>query len=178
MPDFVANQQFTNLIEARIMAREEQDREDLLREAVALVERFEIELAGGRRVVVGFRADGCASVYLDGDPAWHFNTRGELRRAFVDGFLYKAERGQLVRLERRRSADAVELVRHACTADETAALVARLAEELTALARVLAAGKYRLMGQVPDDGAVVERTRDWMATLPRPIEVAAGPRAG
>ncbi|HEY5311123.1 MAG TPA: hypothetical protein VIK18_01345 [Pirellulales bacterium] len=160
------------------MAREEHEREDLLREAVALVERFEIELGGGRRVVVGFRADGCGSVYLDGDPAWHFNTRCELRRAFIDGFLYKAEGGRLVRLERRRTADAVELVRHACTADETAALLARLAGELAALGRVLAAGEYRLIGQAPADAPVVQRACDWMAELPTPILVAAAPRVG
>jgi hypothetical protein len=69
-------------------------------------------------------------------------------------------------------------LRHACTADETAALLARLADELAALANVLASGGYRLIGQVPEDGAVVERTLEWITGLRQPIEVAAGPRAG
>jgi hypothetical protein len=159
------------------MARQEHEREDLLRDAVALAERCEIELDGRRRVVVGFRADGCASIYFDGDPAWHFNSGRQLRRAFVDGFLYKAERGVLVRLERRRSQRAVELWRHACTADETSAVLARLADDLTALGRTLESGTYRLIGQVPADAPIVERAGNWLAELPRPVGLASTPRA-
>ncbi len=79
------------------MAHEEQDREDLLAEAVALVERVEIELPdGGGHVIAGFRRNSCGSVYFDADPAYHFNSRHALRRAFVGGRLLKAERGCLV----------------------------------------------------------------------------------
>ena len=64
------------------MAREEQDREDLLREASALVERAEVALAdGATRVVLGFRRDGCASFYFGSERAYQFNTDDALRRA-------------------------------------------------------------------------------------------------
>lgn len=159
------------------MAREEHDREDLLREAVALVERCELELPGPRHVFAGFRADGCASVYFDGDPAWHFNTRGQLRRAFVAGLLYKAQGCCLIRLERRRTAEAVELVRHACTSEETAALLERASSELAELERTIASGNFRLLGQVPAEADVVERMRHWLAGLARPIPLAAVPNA-
>ena len=53
------------------MARQEQEREDLLREAVALVERIEVQTAREQgTVVIGFRRDGAASVYFD-DPDGH-----------------------------------------------------------------------------------------------------------
>ena len=44
------------------MARQESNREDLLREATALVERVELHVpAFEEPIVVGFRRDGCAS---------------------------------------------------------------------------------------------------------------------
>ena len=46
------------------MARHEEDREDLLAEATALVERAELVVEGAAEsVVIGFRRDGCASIY-------------------------------------------------------------------------------------------------------------------
>ncbi len=80
------------------MARDEQDREDLLREATALVERVELaptDNEAGEHIVIGFRAGGAASVYFGGDTAYHFNSDGELRRAYADGLLYKADIGRL-----------------------------------------------------------------------------------
>lgn len=158
------------------MARDEQEREDLLREAVALVERCELALASGGNVVLGFRADGAASFYFDGDPAWHFNARRQLRRAFVDGFLYKAERGRLVRLERSRTATAVELLRHACSQQEMAKLLARAGADLVGLQQALMTGEYQLVGQVPPGADVGARAAQWLAAFSRPIRVAATPR--
>src|SRR5262245_37512289 len=87
-----------------IMARHEQDREDLIREATALIDRCElVDLSGGDPWVVGVRAGGAVSIYLGSDPVYHFNSAGQLRRAFVDGELWTAERGRLVRLARRRT---------------------------------------------------------------------------
>src|SRR5690606_4241518 len=95
------------------MARQEQDREDLLKEATALVERVELAIDGmPEHVVVGFRADGCASFYFGPEPVWHFNTSQELRRAYVGGLLYKAEQGRLVSLQRNRTSGQVQLLRH------------------------------------------------------------------
>src|SRR5262245_38318908 len=72
------------------MARQESDREDLLREATALVERAELKVAGEPEpVTVGFRRDGSLSVFFGSVAVYQFNTAGELRRAFADGLLYK-----------------------------------------------------------------------------------------
>src|SRR4051812_2746857 len=102
------------------MARVERDREDLLAEATALVERVELELPGWpEHVIVGFRPSGCGSVYLGPDEAYQFNTAGELRRAYKEGALYKAEHGRLVRLTRHRASEEVQLIRHELDAAQT-----------------------------------------------------------
>ena len=84
------------------MAREEADREDLLGDATAFVERIEWRLPSGdptaqsdppgQIVFAGFRADDAVSFYFDADPVYHFNAAGQLRRAFCQGLLLKAER--------------------------------------------------------------------------------------
>ena len=94
------------------MARKEHDREDILREATALIERIEFELPGyAEPIVVGFRSDGSASVFVGPDPVFQFNTKHELRRAFVAGKMIKAERGQLISLEKHRTATQVKMLR-------------------------------------------------------------------
>ena len=48
------------------MAKEERDREDIFREATALVERVELSGIVGQAepVVIGFRRNGCGSIYF------------------------------------------------------------------------------------------------------------------
>src|SRR6186997_1242741 len=102
------------------MARRESEREDLLREATALVERAELTLEGSEEpIVVGFRRDGSASFFFGVDPVYQFNAACELRRAFVGGLLYKAERGRLVSLSRQRTMESVALFRAELTAQAT-----------------------------------------------------------
>src|SRR5688500_7447259 len=101
------------------MARHESDREDILREAAALVERAELVVPGENEpVVIGFRTGGAASVFFGGDPVYQFNSQGELRRAFVRGLLYKAERGRLVELRRERTSHETSLIRRELDAAE------------------------------------------------------------
>ncbi|HEV3004380.1 MAG TPA: hypothetical protein VGX78_07950 [Pirellulales bacterium] len=165
------------------MARREQDREDLLAEATALVERVELAAVGfDEPIVAGFRRDGSASVYFGADPAYHFNSHGELRRAYVAGLLYKAEQvsqarqRRLIALERRRAAGEVQLVRHELDDGETARFLDALFRRLTALGEALHKGQYRVVGQVPGDADVVARLRDWLARLPTPVAIATSPR--
>jgi hypothetical protein len=160
------------------VARQEQDREDLLAEAKALVERVEIALTHATRpnIVIGFRRDGAASLYFGEDSAWHFNTAGELRRAYADGRLFKAERRALVALDRRRTEREVQLIRHDLTADETAALTDRLRESAIELAAAIDVGLYQLIGQVPAEADVLARVRPLLAVLAERVPIAAGPR--
>src|SRR5437016_5665990 len=106
------------------MARHESDREDLLREATALVERVEMRNPGcDEPVVAGFRRDGSVSFYFGADPVYQFNSAGEFRRGYVAGMLYKAERGRIIKLERKRGEHSVDLLRNELDAAEAAALL-------------------------------------------------------
>lgn len=160
------------------MARHEQDREDLLAEATALVERAELNLAGHvEPVVVGFRRDGAASVYFGGETAYHFNSAGQLRRAYQAGLLLKAEHGQLVSLDRRRVPGEVQLVRHELSDQETCDFLDNLAARLVALQESLSQGEYQIVGQVPAAVDVVGPIRRWLDALSFPPPIAATPRA-
>lgn len=56
------------------MAREEADREDLLDEGRALVDRAAFAVAPfAEPVFIGFRWDGAASVFFGPDRVYHFN---------------------------------------------------------------------------------------------------------
>lgn len=160
------------------MARQEHDREDILAEARALVQRASVVLPGeARPTVFGFRPEGGASFYFGPDRAYHFTSAGQLRRAFVDELLYKAELGRLVALRRERSADRVALVRHELNAAEQAAFLAEMHSWLEKLAEFLARGDFRVVGQVPSSADVVGRARRWLAAHATRSTVADAPNA-
>ena len=159
------------------MARHEGPREDLLAEAVALVERVELVLASGEPVVVGFRRDGCASFFFDQDPVYQFNTRCELRRLYVDGLRYKAEQGRLVGLEVRRDAGEVQMLREELTAERADAMLAEAERRLSELAAALRGGKAERRRQVPEQADVPARVLAWLESLGRPLIVAESPHA-
>ncbi len=155
------------------MARSEQDREDLLKEATALVERVELSLAGfAEPIVLGVRRDGCLSIYFSADEAYHFNSRHELRRAYLDGLLLKAEQHGLVALTRHRTPKEVQLVRHELAEPEHQALL----EKLLAKLQQLCQGALVIQGTVPADLPAHERIAQWLAPL-APIRIAAQPHA-
>ena len=160
------------------MSRRETDREDLLREATALVERVEIRVPGeDEPVVAGFRRDGSLSVFFGPDPVYQFNSAGELRRAYVGGLLYKAEQGRLVELRRERSEREVALVRRELDAEETAALLEAARSRLAELAGALSRGEVQVVGQAPADMDVVGRIRKWLGAIPPLLPVAKTPHA-
>jgi hypothetical protein len=155
------------------VSRQEADREDLLREATALVERAEITVVGfGEPIIVGFRRDGSLSVFFGTDSVYQFNAEGELRRAFSSGLLYKSERGCLVSLRRERGEAEVALVRTELTAEETADFLVAARKLLTDLAAALGSRSFIITGQVPTDSNVIYRVQDWLDALPPNIPVA------
>src|SRR5688572_1167889 len=110
------------------MARETHDREDLLRDAVALVPRVLLHTTiDGTpcEVFAGFRGE-LLSLYFGGDPVYHFNAAGELRRGYVDDQLIKAERRRLIFMKRqpKENETALEVQPHDDVAEQS--LVARL----------------------------------------------------
>ncbi len=161
------------------MARDEQDREDLMAEATALVERASVRLADRQEpIVVGFRRDGSASFFFSAEPVYQFNSAGKLRRAYADGLLYKAERGRLVALHRERTDRQVGLVRHELNAAETEHFLAGMNRQLNALSEALSEGHFELIGQVPSTVDVLGRIRRWLESFSNGTEVADSPRVG
>jgi hypothetical protein len=166
------------------MAREESEREDLLHEATAFVQRIElarIELArigvdDGEQVVAGFRREGGLSIYFGSDSAFHFNSRGDLRRAFEKRLLIKAQQGRLVSLDRRRQAGEVQLVRHALSDVEQAQFLSELERRLADFVRQCDLGQWITVGQVPEGADVLGRLRDWLTRHPG-ATVARSPNA-
>lgn len=160
------------------MARYEADREDVLREATALVERAELTIPQlAESVVVGFRRSGLVSFFFGADPVYQFNSACELRRAFVGGQLVKAERGVLVALERRRSAGEVQLVSRHLDEAQTASLLQEMVRRLFLLQSALCDQSFSLLGQVPDKGDVLARISTWLDALPTPVQIAQMPHA-
>jgi hypothetical protein len=150
------------------MAREESEREDLLREATALVERVEFILPGANPAVAGFRPDGAFSVFFGEDPAYHFNAAGELRRAYCDGLLIKATNGRLASLRRERTKHETQLVRHELTVAEQEEFVAVMNDRLQGILASLASESVEVVRQIPQDSDVLARVRAWLTEHQEP----------
>jgi hypothetical protein len=159
------------------MARQANDREDLLAEAKALVERIHLQAAGLREAVtVGFRRDHSASFYFGPQHVYQFNSAGSLRRAFVDDLLYKADRGRLVSLRRERGPELVALVRHDLEPAETVAFFDTMRGYLETLHHSLAKQHFTVMGQVPGDADLIARVCCWVDEFAGKSRIAASPR--
>jgi len=159
------------------MARHEQDREDLLAEATALVERVSLRLAGeADEIVAGFRRDGSLSLYFGADRVYQFTSDGKLRRAFAAGEMLKAQAGKLVALRRERTADAVHLLSRELDEAATRVLLDEMRRSLEQLADCLHGGTFELIGQVPPDVNVAGRVHEWLSRNAATITIAAGPR--
>lgn len=148
------------------MARNEQDREDLLREATALVERVELKTPDCvDPIVVGFRRGGDGSVYFGADPVFQFNQHGQLRRGYYQGRLLKAVGGRLVRMERVRTADSVSLVSEPLNEHEQHEIVNDCHARLTTLLAQLNQGACQITGQEPPGADIVGRVSQWLRNL-------------
>ncbi len=159
------------------MAREEADREDLMREATALVERIELRCPDDAEpVIAGFRSNGCLSLYFGQEVVYHFNSLGQLRRLFYQGLLYKAEQGRLASLNRQRTATAVELQRHDLTDQESFDLIEQVKADLRRLLANLRDHRTQVLGQVPEQANIIGRLIVWLEESDD-LEVASSPHA-
>ena len=161
------------------MAQQETDREDLLREATALVQRCELQILGfAESVVLGFRRDGSASVFCGAEPVYQFNIQNQLRRGYRQGSLLKGDQGRLIRLTRERMPTQVLLVRAELLPAEQDAILAEVTQVLKQLCQSLASGQYTLVGQVPAEGKLPELALAWLQSFPFPVQIASTPNVG
>ena len=155
------------------MARQESQREDLLREATALAERVELCLPDQpESIVAGFRRDGSASFFFGESPVYQFNSRREFRRGYVSGLLYKTDDGQLYEMRRERKENAVELRSRQLAENEAGEFLRETKCRLEKLRDALSAGQAVVNGQVPDDQDVAARVLLWLQQLTGDIAVA------
>ena len=168
------------------MAREASNREDLIREATALVERIELmplaaddtatEPAASTPIIAGFRRDGALSIFFGADPVYQFNAAGELRRAYVNGLLYKSANRRLISLGSKRTEREVQLVRHDLTDAEQKAFLTNMTHSLRELENVLATHRFEVTGQVPKNTDILLRLRIGLTSL-QPVTIADRPNA-
>jgi hypothetical protein len=139
------------------MSREESDREDLLREAVALTRRAEFSFEKETEpTFLGFKREGGLSIYLGADPVYQFNPEGQLRRAYCNGLLYRTQGATLAELRRDRSVpDRVMLRRRDLDAVELAEFLSEMTSRLHELQQRLSARSFRAMKTVPPDADLV-----------------------
>ena len=108
---------------------------------------------------------------------YQFNSQRQLRRAYVGGVLYKAERGRLVSLTRERTAGGLQLVRGQIDDAGQARFLSAMASHLAALGGALESGRFTIVGQVPAGADATARVREWLGQLGEAIELAASPQA-
>lgn len=138
------------------MARDESDREDLLREAVALTRRAEFTLCDeSEPVFAGFKRDGSLSVYFGADPVFQFNPEGRLRRAYAGGFLFRTQGHTLARLERVRMETETILHRHDLSPEELGGFLSGMRADLDALRQKICERRFETVNQIPEDGDVI-----------------------
>jgi hypothetical protein len=150
------------------MARFTQDREDLLLEATALVPRVMLRtiiLGELCEAFAGFRCEAL-SIYFGPSPVYHFNSAGELRRAYIADLLVKAEEGRLVGTVRHRTAREVVLSSTPLSPEKAEQLAAELTVRLSELRGNLERGQFELVGQSPHQGNGVNRLQTWLADWP------------
>lgn len=146
------------------MAREESEREDILREATALVERAELLLEGAAEpLVFGFRANGALSVFVTQDEVYHFDAEGSWRRGYWSGRLLKAEGGRIVEMIRERTSDQTVLRSRPWSPSEQAEYAAQWIQRREWLRESLDASRYQPIGAVSASGTdPVRRLSDWL----------------
>ncbi len=161
------------------MAREIHDREDLVRDARALLPRLMLQVRFAdeqANVFAGFRGESL-SLYFGDDPVFHFNARCELRRAYLGGRLIQADAGKLNELHRTSPGAAVKLAANEFDEPRQQQFLANLAARLAALRAALDAEQFQLIGQEPPGADALGRLQRWLAANVR-IQVAASARVG
>ncbi|HVJ68686.1 MAG TPA: hypothetical protein VM510_11910, partial [Caulifigura sp.] len=95
---------------------------------------IEVRVDDGEQTVCAGRREstGGWSLYLTPDRVYHFDAEGRLRRAYVEGFLYRSEGETLSRLRRERSAAETSLLRADLEPEELTAFLAVMRAQIEA----------------------------------------------
>jgi hypothetical protein len=128
-----------------------------MRELVALTQRVELRWPGKQgTVLAGFHRDGRLSVYFGEDPYYQFDPAGRLRRALVDGRLFRTQGNGLAALTRARGRSTT-LARHDLDQAELQRFSNSMLERVAELRAALAAAVVDVVRQVPEDVSIKGR---------------------
>lgn len=146
------------------MARFEQDREDLLNEAIGYSNRVLFRVVpSNKELFIGRRESGATSFYLGTDIVFQFNSGGQLRRAFLLGKKILAEYGKLFLIERDRG-DSTRIVHQQTVLDEaTSTLMTQNWTEIVDL--LVSNNRIEMVGSVPPSSTVP----DWVVLITNDI---------
>ena len=162
------------------MARQESDREDLIREATGLVDRVEYQVDFvDEPIVVGFRRDGSASFFFGQARVYQFNSQNQLRRGYLNDKLVKAERHSLVTLTRQRTDSEVQLIRHEMSEVEQQEYLAEARATIEALKTSIAENRAVILRSVSSDETTQsahDRIVDWLRKWDGNVDIASTPR--
>lgn len=162
------------------MALHEADREDLFAELVAAAWRWELLVFGQvDPLVAGIRADGRFSIFFSPDECYHFDAQNQLRRAYVNGNLYRSQGDTLSELQRQRSAAETTLLRNDLSSDALNAFLEQATTGFTQALEALRDGNTMLLRQVPEEGDHVQMLEQRLTDLlsaPLRLSPAIAPR--
>lgn len=156
------------------MMRQESDREDLMREATALTRRAELELfEEPEPIVVGFRRTNAFSIYWGADPVYQFDPEFRLRRAYVDGFLYRTAGETLAKLDRVRTDTTTELHRTDLEKTELQEFLTRARSYCEKFVAAVQSGGAKVNAAIPSSGEVLPAACDFIRqVLSRDVPLA------
>lgn len=133
------------------MTRQESDREDLIKEATAYRTRAEFAVQSAQTVFVGIRRDEVMAIYFDQDPMYQFDANGRIRRALVDGVLFRAQGETLSRLSRQRREQETVLERTDLSSDELTAFLDTMDDAIHSFVNEIDNGSAVIQRAVPSD---------------------------
>lgn len=151
-----------------MMAQHEEDREDLMREAVALSDRVELSVDGFESLItIGFRSNSAMSIFIGQDPVYQFDPEGRLRRAFVDGLLYRSQHTTLAMLKRERTETQTLLLRTDLADDALLKFRETMRRSLELLEQKLRSAAFRVVRSVPESVSHIARIQTALASVLR-----------
>ena len=148
------------------MAQNEGDRADLMREAVALPDRVELLVGGFESLsTIGFRANSAMSVFIGQDPVYQFDPNGGLRRAFVDGLLYRSQHTTLAMLRRERTDTQTLLLRTDLADDALLVFRDTMTRSLQLLEQKLNSADFSIIRSFPESVSHIARIQSALASI-------------
>ncbi len=148
------------------MAQHEEDREDLMREAVALPHRVELSVDGFNSLItIGFRSNSAMSIFIGQDPVYQFDSESRLRRAYVDGLLYRSQHTTLAMLKRERTDSQTLLLRTDLADDALQKFRETMLQSLHRLEQKLNSADFRILRSVPESVSHIARIQSTLAGI-------------